>query len=80
MNDFRNIDGDMSLPIDEQRMWSLLWPRAKKGILMNKAYRVIVQEQSYTRGRDPVFYPLADIHQEVELGEKTGIKTTVESL
>ena len=80
LNDFRNIGGDMSLPMDKQRILSLLWPTAENAILMNKAYRIIVQEQSYTRGRDAVVSPLADIHQQVEKGEKTGIETPVEAL
>ena len=80
LNDFRNIGGDMSLPMDKQRILSLLWPSAENAILMNKAYRIIVQQQSYTRGRDAVVSPLADIHQQVEKGEKTGIQTSVEAL
>ena len=66
--------------MDKQRILSLLWPTAENAILMNKAYRIIVQEQSYTRGRDAVVSPLADIHQQVEKGEKTGIQTSVEAL
>ena len=73
LNDFRNIKGDIRLPLDAQRMRSLLWSTAKNAVLKNKAYRLVVQEQSYTAGRDAIVAPLVYIHQELEEGTQTGV-------
>jgi hypothetical protein len=43
-------------------------------VLMNKAYRLVVQEQSYTAGRDAIIAPLVHLHQELEEGTQTGVK------
>jgi hypothetical protein len=74
VNDFRNIRGEFHLPLDAQRMRSLLWPTAENAVLMNKAYRLLVQEQSYTAGRDAIIAPLVHMHQELEEGTQTGVK------
>jgi hypothetical protein len=80
VNDYRSLNYDVHLPLDKQDIGSLLWPDAENTKLMNKAYRVIVQEQSYTRGRDATVSPLLYIRQEFEKGEETGIETPIGAL
>ena len=48
-------------------------------LLLDKAYRTIVMEQSYDKGRDANITSLAmSVHREVEDGEPTGIETPIE--
>ena len=42
--------------------------------MLNKAYKVIVDEQSFDEGREGVVKPLNAIHHEVELDQPTGVK------
>jgi hypothetical protein len=48
-------------------------PDIKHALIMNKAYKVIVDEQSYSQGRDGHVSEIINIHKEVELGQDTGI-------
>lgn len=52
----------------------LLMPSAGRALKMNKSYKVIVDEQSFDKGRDAVIEPLRNVHKEVEVGASTGIK------
>ena len=52
---------------------TLLMPEVEHALLMNKAYKVIVDEQSYRHGRDGHVKEIVNIHKEVELGQDTGI-------
>jgi hypothetical protein len=78
LNDYRSISEEFSLPVDKQNIASILWPDAEKAKLMNKAYLVIVREQSYTKGRDATVSPLIYMRQQFEEGDKTGIEIPVE--
>ena len=80
LNDYRNLDDDFHPPTDKQNIGALLWPDAESAMLKNKAYRIIVREQSYTRGRDATVSPLRHIRREFDKGESTGIETPVETL
>jgi hypothetical protein len=80
LNDYRSLNYDAHLPVDRQDIGSLLWPDAEDAKLMNKAYRVIVQEQSYTKGRDATVSSLLYIRKELEKGEETGIEIPVAAL
>jgi hypothetical protein len=79
LNDYRSISEEFSLPVDKQNIASLLWPEAENAKLMNKAYLVIVREQSYTKGRDATVSPLIYLRQQLDEGEKTGIETPIET-
>jgi hypothetical protein len=79
-NDYRNLGERNSLAVDKESIGSMLWPDAENAQLMNKAYRVIVQEQSYTKGRDAIVSPLLTIRQEFEKDEKTGIEIPINPL
>jgi hypothetical protein len=41
---------------------ALLMPSRARALQLAKAYLVIVREQSFVRGRDPVIEPLANVH------------------
>jgi hypothetical protein len=78
LNDFRNLSADISGDLTAQSLRSLFWPSAGNAMLLNKAYRTIVQEQSYVRGRDAIISPLVYILRKVEKGAETGVTTPVE--
>lgn len=52
----------------------LLYPSAKRALELNKAYKVIVDEQSYIYGRDAHIKPVNNVHKRVESGQPTGIE------
>ncbi len=55
----------------------LLLPSAKRALRLNKAYKIIVDEQSYIYGRDAHVKPVTTSWDIVPTGEKTGIKKPV---
>ncbi|MEA2028486.1 MAG: hypothetical protein U9N49_05875 [Campylobacterota bacterium] len=52
----------------------LLYPSTPRALELNKAYRVIVDEQSFIYGRDAHVKPIENVHKEVEEGESTGVE------
>jgi hypothetical protein len=53
---------------------ALVDPSAERALALDKAYRLVVAEQSYAKGRLAVLAPLdATVHREVEAGAATGI-------
>lgn len=55
----------------------LLYPSRERALTLNKAYREIVREQSFIRGRDATVTPQANVSDRVEQGRPTGIDTPV---
>ncbi len=55
----------------------LLLPSAERTLTLNKAYKVIVDEQSYIFGRDAHVKPVTTSWDIVPIDEKTGIKKSV---
>jgi hypothetical protein len=55
----------------------LLLPSAKRARTLNKAYKVIVDEQSYIYGRDPHVLPLKNMYKTIPVGEDTGVKQAI---
>jgi hypothetical protein len=56
----------------------LLLPSRERALLLDKAYRVIVGEQSFTRGRDTTVTPAVNVHRELPEDElPTGIAEPV---
>ena len=55
----------------------LLFPSQKRAMMLNKAYKVIVQEQSFIYGRDAHIKPLLEVHKEVKRGKTTGVKKPI---
>jgi hypothetical protein len=67
----------VKLPVARQDIRSHFWPSAKNATRMNKAYRVTVQEQSYTHGRDPIVSPPVTVLPEIEEGKKTRVNVPI---
>jgi hypothetical protein len=55
----------------------LLYASEQRAMTLNKAYRAIVREQSYTEGRDAVVMAVSNVHKKVEPGTATGVQQTV---
>jgi hypothetical protein len=51
----------------------LLWPSAARALLLDKAYRLLVREQRFDLGRDPLLSPAENVHRSVSSGQTTGI-------
>lgn len=56
---------------------ALLLPSPARALMLNKAYRTIVEDQNYTAGRDALPEPATHVWKEVEQGAPTGIETPV---
>ncbi|MCI6989100.1 MAG: hypothetical protein MR902_05965 [Campylobacter sp.] len=52
----------------------LLMPSSKRALKLNKAYRLVVKEQSYIYGRDVNIKPSNNVYKEVEQAQSTGLK------
>lgn len=57
-----------------QEISHLIVPTTSRAIELNKAYKVIVDEQSYIYGRDAHITPLANVHKEVEIDQNTALE------
>ncbi|WP_339065540.1 hypothetical protein [Teredinibacter turnerae] len=55
----------------------LLLPSPERALELNKAYKVIVDEQSFIYGRDAHIAPLDNVWQNVPEGELTGVESLV---
>lgn len=55
----------------------LLLPSSERALALNKAYREVVREQSYVRGRDTVLSPQKNVHRRVSEGQQTGIQNAI---
>ncbi len=53
---------------------SLIIPSAERARALNKAYRVIVLEQSFIYGRDAHVKPVENVHEELELEQSTEVE------
>jgi hypothetical protein len=59
----------------QQDISRLLWPSPQRAMQLNKAYKLIVEEQSFAQGRDAVIEPLAHVHEKLREGQETGVLT-----
>lgn len=55
----------------------LLYASDQRAMTLNKAYRAIVREQSFTAGRDAVVAAVSNVHKKVEPGTATGVQQAV---
>ena len=53
---------------------ALLYPSRRRALDLDKAYRTIVLDQDFIRGRDALVMPAVNVHEEVEQDEPTGIE------
>uniref|UniRef100_A0A7C4RQF1 Uncharacterized protein n=1 Tax=Desulfatirhabdium butyrativorans TaxID=340467 RepID=A0A7C4RQF1_9BACT len=58
----------------------LLHPSPKRALMLNKAYRTIVAEQSFIYGRDATIAPTTNVHRQVEFGQSTKIAKAVNTM
>jgi len=55
----------------------LLLPSSGRALDLDRAYRAIVVEQSFSRGRDAVLSPVQHVWARAPVGEKTGVQVPV---
>ena len=55
----------------------LLFPSKARALSLNKAYRVIVEEQSYIYGKEPHITPMKNVYKRIKEGELTGVKKPI---
>lgn len=58
----------------EQDIATLILPSRRRALDLNKAYRAIVEEQSYAQGRDAVLAPREQVYKEVPEEQMTGVQ------
>jgi hypothetical protein len=49
-------------------------PTAKRALQLNKAYKVIVDEQSFSLGREAHVKPIINVHKQVSDGQETKLQ------
>ena len=79
---FFNLDGslrDASVEALHRDLAVLLYPSPRRALTLNKAYRTIVEEQSFIRGRDAIVRPPLNVHWFVPTGEPTGIEAPADN-
>jgi hypothetical protein len=52
----------------------LIMPTAKRALQLNKAYKVIVDEQSFSLGREAHVKPIINVHKQVSDGQETKLQ------
>ncbi len=62
------------IKILKQDISHLILPSKKRALELNKAYKVIVNEQSFIYGRDIHIAPTKNVHREVEESQSTNIQ------
>lgn len=74
---FFNPDGTMRENMTEQLhedITLLLNPSPQRALVLNKAYRSIVEDQDFTDGRDANLIPVASVYDKVEQDLPTGVQ------
>ena len=61
----------------EIRISALIGRSQDRALALNKAYRVIVQEQSFVQGRDATVTPVETVHRSVAIDTPTGVREVV---
>ncbi len=75
---FFGVDGS---PVPEmfsrlhQNVSVLLFASPQRAMQLNKAYRLIVKEQSFIEGRDAIISPPGNIQKKLDEGTETGVET-----
>ncbi len=74
---FFTADGQLkadTLAAMNQDVSLLLMPSPQRALALNKAYRVLVMAQSFSKGRQVILGGADNIHQQVEPDQLTGVK------
>lgn len=77
---FFNADGSLKADMLEQLhadVTTLLNPSRARALALNKAYKALVDEQSFAFGRDANVTPVATVHRSIRIGTSTGIATAI---
>ena len=77
MNKFFNTDGNLKTGMLTQLhndITILLNPSRNQALKLNKAYKALVEEQSFVFGRDATVTPIETVHSSISIGTATGIK------
>jgi Tol biopolymer transport system component len=82
---FYNPDGTIRQDMVDQLhedITVLLHPSAERALLLNKAYRTIVEDQDFVNGRDINITAMANVHKDIEQDLPTGVKqaSSIDSL
>ena len=83
MDKFFTSEGVLKQPMIaamQQDISQLLWPGPDRAMQLNRAYRLIVQEQSFIHGRDALVSPPKQVHRTLEADQSTGIKIVTPAL
>ncbi|MFN3814044.1 MAG: hypothetical protein ACK4SM_05415 [Aquificaceae bacterium] len=77
---FYNLDGtpkkDMFKKLRND-ITVLLYPSKERALLLNKAYKILVEEQSFIYGRDTTVSRIKNVHRLLKPGEETGLKSPI---
>lgn len=79
---FFNADGTLrqhALDILHDDVAALLYPSRQRALRLNKAYRIIVQEQSFIHGRDATIRPPFYVRWAVSSAEPTGVEDDLDN-
>ncbi|WP_052347772.1 hypothetical protein [Imhoffiella purpurea] len=77
MERFFDADGNLlpeRIQALHEDMGTLLLPSAERALTLDKAYRVIVEEQSFIRGRDATVEPPLNVHESLIQNQATGVE------
>lgn len=55
-------------------IFHLILPSKQRALALNKAYKIIVDEQSFIYGRDAHIKPVKNVHKEVKKGQMTNLQ------
>jgi hypothetical protein len=72
-----NLRPDMRARL-QRDVTELLMPSRERALALNKAYRLLVQRQSFREGREIVLDGAQNLHRSVEEGRKTGVELPIE--
>jgi hypothetical protein len=56
---------------------TLLLPSPARALDLDRAYRAIVEAQSFVKGRDAVLAPARNVDVDVPLGQSTGVRQAI---
>jgi hypothetical protein len=77
---FFNPDGSLKPEMRaalQRNIAVLLNPSPQRALSLNKAYRVIVEAQSFIDGRDATIAPVVNVHNKVKQDQPTGVEEPV---
>jgi hypothetical protein len=77
---FFNADGSLKADMIAQLhndVTVLLNPSRARALALNKAYKILVEEQSFAFGRDAPVTPVETVHKSIRIGTETGITEAV---